>query len=36
MRDLAAVRSALLDKLAAATARPADPCAALSELEESR
>ncbi|GAB3370921.1 MerR family transcriptional regulator [Amycolatopsis echigonensis] len=36
MRDLAAVRSALLDKLAAATARPADPCAVPAELEESR
>ncbi|MGW4401379.1 MerR family transcriptional regulator [Amycolatopsis nivea] len=34
MRDLAAVRSALLDKLAAATTRAADPCTA--ELEESR
>lgn len=34
MRDLAAVRAALLDKLAAATAHPADPCTA--EPEESR
>ncbi|MFE3175036.1 MerR family transcriptional regulator [Amycolatopsis sp. NPDC059090] len=31
MRDLAAVRSALLDKLAAAATRPADPCTAESE-----
>ncbi|MYW96779.1 MerR family transcriptional regulator [Amycolatopsis rubida] len=34
MRDLAAVRSALLDKLAAATGHAVDPCTA--EPEESR